>query len=310
MSSASQNSMIGIDLGGSKISAILLDGHGNNLKHLRIATPRNDYRATCAAIKELVATLDKTNEGRPASVGIGIPGSCSPATNLIRNANSTCLNGKDLKQDLEHLLARPVRLANDADCFAISEATDGAGRGKRTVWCLILGTGCGSGIVVGGRLHSGPLSVAGEWGHNPLPWPTENEYHNADPCWCGRSGCIETWLSGPALSADHQHATGNLKSAEDIGAAAAAGDAAAKATLQRHLSRAGRAMAQVINILDPDVIVMGGGLSQMPHLVRDLPAAIAPHLFSDHVALDICLPRWGDDSGVRGAARLWVPDQA
>ncbi len=305
MSPSQHSHHIGIDLGGSKISAILLDGHATSLNHLRTATPQNDYQATCLAIKELVQALDQPHDDQPTPVGIGIPGSRSPATGLIRNANSTCLNGKNLQKDLEQALSRPVRLANDADCFAISEATDGAGQGAHTVWGIILGTGCGSGLVLRRRLLSGPLAIAGEWGHNPLPWPTDDEHRQAQPCWCERSGCNETWLSGPALSKDHEHATGIHTSALDICGQAAAGMAAAKETLDRHLSRLARAMAQVINIIDPDVIVIGGGLSQMPHLFRDLPEAITPHIFADHVTLDIRPPYWGNDSGVRGAARLW-----
>jgi len=309
MSPAAQNSMIGIDLGGSKISAIVLDRKGQTRKNLRIATPQDDYHATCKAIKDLVSALDAFDDSTKASVGVGIPGSRSPATGLIRNANSTCLNGRNLKQDLEDALARPVRLANDADCFAVSEASDGAGSGAQNVWGLILGTGVGSGLVFGRRLLSGPLGIAGEWGHNPLPWPTEDEYKNAHPCWCGRQGCIETWLSGPALSADHYRATGDQKNAEDICKDAETGQDAARATLKRHLSRAARAMAQVINIIDPNIIVMGGGVSQMHHFVDALPSAIAPHLFTDHVTIDIRTPKWGDDSGVRGAARLWSYDE-
>ena len=309
MSPSSHNSLIGIDLGGSKISAIVLEATGQTRKHLRITTPRDDYQATCRAIKDLVDSLGPFDDGDIPSIGVGIPGSCSPATGLIRNANSTCLNGRDLKHDLEQALGRPVRLANDSDCFAISEATDGAARGSTTVWGLILGTGCGSGLVVAGRVLSGPLRIAGEWGHNPLPWPTDDEYRDARTCWCGRKGCIETWLSGPALSLDHQHATGEQMIAADICKAAAAGQNSASATLQRHLSRAGRAIAQVINIIDPDVIVIGGGLSQMPHFIDGLPNAIAPHVFADHVTVDIRSPKWGDDSGVRGAARLWCSNK-
>ena len=296
---------IGIDLGGSKISGIRLDGTGNTVDHLRIATPSNDYRATCLTIQSLIARLEPDTQTHPATIGVGIPGSRSPKTGLVRNANSTCLNGKDLKSDLERLLARPIRIANDADCFAISEATDGAGHGQRSLWGIILGTGCGSGVVVNGTLHTGPLSIAGEWGHNPLPWPTDDEQKTAAQCWCGRTGCVETWVSGPGMSRDHKQTTGETLSVPEICAKADAGDNPSQATLERHLSRLARGMAHVINFLDPAVIVIGGGLGQMPHLFSDLPSKIAPYIFSDHVAVDVRPPRWGDDSGVRGAAWLW-----
>lgn len=298
---------IGIDLGGTKIAAIALGRGDHVLEYIRTPTPQGDYAATCAAIAGVVADLETRADCAGAPVGLGIPGSLSPKSNLVRNANSTCLNGHNLKGDLEEALARPVRIANDADCFAISEATDGAGQHHRTVWGVILGTGVGGGIVVDRALHYGPLAVAGEWGHNPLPWMSKAEFDTADTCWCGRRGCMETWVSGPALSADHKRATGNTMDATEICAAAEAGDPGARASLSRHLSRLARGMAQVINILDPDVIVMGGGLSQMPHLIAALPDAIAPHVFSDHVDVEISAPHWGDDSGVRGAARLW-PD--
>lgn len=296
---------IGIDLGGSKISAVRLDAGGTGVKYLRQTTPHNDYLATCQAITDLVRELDHIDRDALATVGVGVPGSRSPLNGRIRNANSFCLNGNDLKADLEQALSRPVRIANDADCFAISEATDGVGKDAHMVWGIILGTGCGSGLVLGQRLHSGPLAIAGEWGHNPLPWPTEEETHQAAHCWCGRTGCIETWLSGPGLVNDHRRATGINATAPEIHRQAGQGDKAAQDTLDRHTSRLGRAMAQVINIIDPDVIVMGGGVSQMPNLTQRLPAAITPYIFSDHVALDIRLPCWGDDSGVRGAACLW-----
>lgn len=302
----SRHVQIGLDVGGTKISGIALDPQGVILDHRRIATPRDDYRATCDAITNLIHNLEQLHVRDSSTIGLGIPGSLSPRTGLVRNANSTCLNGQDLKRDIEARLQRPIKIANDADCLASSEATDGAGRDQRVVWGIILGTGCGSGLVVDGRLQSGPNAITGEWGHNPLPWMTETEFTAAPQCWCGRTGCLETWLSGPAVTRDHQAATGKTHSLEDICTAAQAGDPSASATLDRHVTRLARGMAQVINILDPDVIVIGGGLSRMPHLFDALPPAIAPHLFSDHSLIDIRPPRWGDDSGVRGAARLWA----
>lgn len=296
---------IGIDLGGSKISAILMDGAGAVLKHLRLETPKGDYTATCDAIVNLIADLKTSIVDDETTVGVGIPGSRSPVTGHVRNANSTCLNGNDLKRDLEKRLSRPIRIANDADCFAISEATDGAGRGRSLVWGLIVGTGCGSGIVVDGKLLSGPLAIAGEWGHNPLPNMTAEEQNASQECWCGRKNCIETWVSGPALQRDHHCATGQRLSAREISEAAERGDLGAQATLDRYVSRLARAMAGVINILDPDLIVIGGGLGQIPYLYRALPIRIAPLIFSDSAVVDIRPPQWGDDSGVRGAARLW-----
>lgn len=304
MTPSQSTACIGIDLGGSKISAIAMTGSGEVVQRRRIKTPRHDYEATLKAICELVAGMDQ-HAPNTAPVGIGIPGSCSPLTGRVRNANSTWLNGHDLASDLSEALGRPVRLANDADCFAVSESEDGAGAGASCVWGVILGTGCGSGIVVDGRLRGGPLAVGGEWGHNPLPWPDHQEQSTAPVCWCGRTGCIETWVSGPALIQDHHRITGAHTGVAKIVARADAGDPDACASLERHTSRLARAMAHVINIVDPDVIVLGGGLSQMPHLYQRLPGAIAAHVFSDHAQVKIVPPRWGDDSGVRGAAWLW-----
>lgn len=294
---------MGIDLGGSKISAVMLDQDGAVLNHLRVATPRHNYDATLNAIKTLVTDLERTTSA-PTSIGLGIPGSCSPVSGLVRNANSTWLNGRDLKTDLSSRLGRAIRIANDADCFAVSEAKDGAGAGYKTVWGIILGTGCGSGIVIDGKCLSGPLGIAGEWGHNPLPWPHSDDDRDPSHCWCGRTGCMETWVSGPALSKDHKHRTGDELTVAEICALATNGAQAAQATLDRHLSRLARGMAQVINVIDPDVIVIGGGLSQMPHLFHALPQVIAPYIFSDHTDLILRPPKWGDDSGVRGAAWL------
>jgi fructokinase len=269
--------------------------------------PRHDYGATIEAIAAMVTRLeeDAGSRGRTgASVGIGVPGSVAPASGLMQNANSTWLNGRPLAADLEARLGRPVRLANDANCFALSEAVDGAGAGAPSVFGVILGTGCGGGLVLNGRLVDGPLGIGGEWGHNPLPWAAPEE-HPGPPCWCGRRGCLETWVSGPGLEADHARLTGQHRSGKEIAAQAEAGDAAAKATLDRHASRLARGLAHVMNILDPHVVVLGGGLSGLPHLYKVLPALICRYLFTAHPGVNLQPPRWGDAGGVRGAAWLW-----
>ena len=294
---------LGIDLGGTKIAGAVLDGSGATVASTIIATPQDDYTATLRAIASVVGALEsKTVSG--LTVGVGIPGSLSPSTGLMQNANSTCLNGQPFDRDLEALLARPVRFANDANCFALSEATDGAGQGARTVFGVILGTGCGGGIVIDGKIIDGPRGIGGEWGHNPLPWPTAQELAHP-PCWCVRSGCIETWVSGPGISADHAHVTGKTLTVETIAAAAATGDAAANATLDRHAHRLARGLATVVNLLDPDVIVLGGGLSSLPHLYTSLPSLMAPFIFADNTDISIRPPKHGPASGVRGAAWLW-----
>ena len=298
---------IGIDLGGTKIEGAALDGANQVAAGpIRVATPRKDYPATLAAIADVIARLEHLLAPRTQrpSVGIGMPGSITPATGRVQNANSTWLNGQVLQADLEALLGRSVRLANDANCFALSEAHDGAGAGLHTVFGVILGTGCGGGLVINGRLLNGPMGIAGEWGHNPLPWPTPDEFPGP-ACWCGRRGCMENWVSGPALEADDAAATGLRRSASEIASAAARGDRAAADTLRRHTSRLGRGIAHVMNIFDPDVVVLGGGLSNLEHLYRDLPDAISPHLFTDVPNIDIRRPVWGDSGGVRGAAWLW-----
>ena len=294
---------IGIDLGGSKIEILALAADGRELLRRRIATPQGDYPATLAAIAGLVAAFENSL-GQPGSIGIGIPGAESLSGGLIKNANSTCLIGRPLRHDLQTLLQREIRLANDANCFTLSEACDGSGRGARSVFGVILGTGVGGGIVIDGHLLTGHQAIAGEWGHNPLP-PASLDEWPGPPCYCGRSGCIETWLSGPGLAADHFRHHGQRLAAKEIEERAEAGDAACQASLERHEIRLGRALATVINLLDPEVIVLGGGLSNMPHLYRNLPARCAPHVFSDHLATRILAPRHGDASGVRGAARLW-----
>jgi fructokinase len=294
---------LGIDLGGTKIAGIVLDRDGNTLAEARVAAPRGDYQATVEAVATLALQLEDV-AGTSCSVGIGMPGSLSPATGLVRNANSYWLNGRPFGTDLAHRLARPLRIENDANCLAVSEAIDGAGAGARVVWAVILGTGVGSGIAIDGRVLTGRNGIAGEWGHGPLPAPRDDE-RPGPPCYCGRHGCVETWLSGPGLAADHGRRYGGTATAEAVVAAARAGSPEAQATLAAHLDRLGRAAAQVINLLDPDVIVIGGGLSRIPELIAGLPAAIAPHVFADAAETPVRASLHGDASGVRGAAWLW-----
>jgi fructokinase len=291
---------IGIDLGGTKIEIVALDCGGSELLRRRTATPREDYPATVAAMAGLVEQVE-SELGRRGSVGVGIPGAESRATGLIKNANSTWLIGKPLRRDLQTLLQREVRLANDANCFALSEAADGAGAGAEVVFGVILGTGVGGGWVVRGQVLTGVNGIAGEWGHNRLPgdeafWPE---------CYCGRKGCVETFLSGPGLQRDHRTATGQDLEPADIAARAASGDPACEATLARYENRLARALAQVINILDPDVIVLGGGLSNLERLYGNVPRLWGRQVFSDDVATRLVKHRHGDSSGVLGAARLW-----
>jgi fructokinase len=293
---------IGIDLGGTKIEAISLDEQGHDRFRKRVATPRGDYGATLEAIASLIADAERA--AGPATVGIGIPGAVSPATGLVKNANSTWLNGRPLAQDLEARLARPIRLANDANCLALSEAADGAAAGQTVVFAVIIGTGTGGGVVVNGRVVVGANAIGGEWGHNPLPWPEAEEWPGR-PCYCGRTGCIETFLSGPGLSRDHQRATGQQLDAETIAARACGGDPLAAATLGRYEHRLARGLASIINVVDPDVIVVGGGLSNIDRLYRRVPEIWAEYVFSDHVATRIVKAMHGDSSGVRGAAWLW-----
>lgn len=294
---------MGVDLGGTKIEAIALGDDGRELARRRIATPRHDYAATLDAIRELVADLERET-GERGSVGVGMPGAISPASGLVKNANSTWLNDRPLAEDLSARLGRPCRFANDANCFALSEATDGAAAGARVVFGAILGTGTGGGVVVDGRVLTGPNAVAGEWGHNPLPWPRAEEWPGP-PCYCGRSGCIETFLSGPGLAADHRRVTGEERGAEQIVASADAGDVRADATLGRYEERLARSLASLINILDPDAIVLGGGLSRIQRLYARVPALWGRFVFSDRVDTRLVPPRHGDSSGVRGAAWLW-----
>lgn len=291
---------IGIDLGGSKTEAIALDrASGAELARRRVATERGAYDGTIRTIVELVAGLE-SELGRQGSVGIGIPGAISPKSGLVKNANSTWLIGKPLDKDLAAALARPVRLANDADCFALSEATDGAGAGAASVFGVILGTGVGGGLVVNGKLVGGPNAIAGEWGHNPLPWPGRDELPG-HYCYCGKTGCIETFLSGPALERDF----GGHTPAAEIARLAAQGDDKAEGLLSRYEDRLARALASVINVFDPYVIVLGGGLGNIERLYRQVPRLWGEYVFSDAVTTRLLPPTHGDSSGVRGAAWLW-----
>ena len=330
-STAPPSVRFGIDLGGSKIELIALDGCGDPILRRRIATPQNEYPATVAAVAALVRQAE-AELGLTGSVGIGTPGAISPASGRMKNCNSTCLNGRPLQQDIEQALGRTVRLANDANCFALSEASDGAAAGAETVFGVILGTGVGGGVVVRGQVLAGANTIAGEWGHSPLPyfqfahsqadrnatgqhpatgeailhpWPTPRELASAPACYCGKKGCIETWLSGPALSADHVRYGGEDLPAHEIVQLANAGYGPCSATLARYEERLARALAGVINLLDPDVIVLGGGLSNIARLYDTVPRLWPRYVFSDRVDTRLVPPKYGDSSGVRGAAWLW-----
>lgn len=298
---------IGVDLGGTKIEAMALDPEGAVLARERVATPRGDYGATLRAVADLVQGLER-RLARRASVGLGIPGAISPATGLVKNANSTWLIGKPFDRDLESALGRPVRLENDANCFALSEAVDGAAAGAGVVFGVILGTGVGGGLIVHGRPLTGRHAIGGEWGHNPLPWPRPEELPGP-ACYCGRHGCVETFLSGPGLRRDHHAAGGEDIDAEAVVARAAEGEPQATAALDRYVDRLARGLASVINLADPDVIVLGGGLSNLERLYRDVPPLLDRYVFSDHVDTPIVPPAYGDSSGVRGAAWLWRGDE-
>lgn len=294
---------IGIDLGGTNISGVALSGTGEVLGEQQIFTPREDYEGTLFAVSDIVWQLEQTAGMGTASIGVGIPGSISPASGMVQNANSTWLNGRPLRDDLTRLLRRLVRIANDANCFVLSEYTDGAAKGMKSAFGVILGTGCGGGFIMHRRLVDGPRAIGGEWGHNPLPWPKPDELPGP-ACWCGKHGCMETWVCGPAMEKDHERATGNTLSAPEIEQLAKT-DVAAKATLDRHASRLARGLAVMVNILDPEVIVLGGGLSNMAHLYTTLPELMAPYIFSETKKVDIRPPVHGPRSGMRGAARLW-----
>ena len=291
---------IGIDLGGTKIEIVVLAPDGGERVRHRIATP-SGYRASLEAIARLVFDVE-AQLGIKGTVGIGIPGVISPVTGLVKNANSIALNGHPFDQDISTVLSRAVRVENDANCFALSEAADGTGAGQCVVFGVILGTGCGGGIVIDGKVVRGRNRIAGEWGHNPLPWPRLDEVPGPH-CWCGYRGCLETWIAGPALARDCDGP--EASDASRIPDRAAAGDALAQAALDRHADRLARGFAQVINLLDPDVIVLGGGLSKMSHLYTVLPQLLRRHVFSDFVHTPILPNRHGDSSGVRGAAWLW-----
>ena len=293
---------IGIDFGGTKIEAAALSEDGRLLASLRAPTP-NTYDAAIETLRDLIGRTEQQVGGR-GSIGVGAPGSVSPRTGVMRNANAVYLNGRRFREDLSEALGRPIRLANDANGLALSEAVDGAAQGARTTFAIILGTDCGGGLVVDGKLVEGANGVGGEWGHIPLPWPTADEVPGP-ACWCGQHGCLETWVSGSGLRRDFKARTGRDLTGEAILAAAGQGDAEASAAFDRLVERLGRAMAVICNILDPDVFVLGGGLSNIDMLYERLPGLIEPRVFSDQWSARIVKAQWGDSSGVRGAARLW-----
>lgn len=296
---------IGIDLGGTKIEGIALDENGAVVVRRRIDTPRGEYHGILNAIAGLVLQLEDEAGGK-ATVGIGTPGALSPATGLLRNSNSTELNGHPVKTDLEALLAREVRIENDANCFALSEATDGAAAGAAVVFGAIIGTGTGSGIVVNGRVLTGANAIGGEWGHNPLPWPREDELPGAE-CYCDRRGCIETFISGPGLSRDYAGLSGQTVPAQEVVKRSEQGEDIAETALRRYEDRMARSLAHIINVLDPDVIVLGGGMSNVARLYERVPTLWGQYIFSDVVNTRLVPPKHGDASGVRGAAWLWEP---
>jgi fructokinase len=293
----------GIDLGGTKTEIVGLDENGGEVLRRRVPTPKDDYQGTLDMICSLVRDAEAASGGR-GSVGIGTPGSLSPSTGLLRGSNSVCLNGKPVKADLQTLLGREVRIANDANCFALSEATDGAGREADVVFGAILGTGVGSGIVVRGRVLSGPNAIAGEWGHNPLPWPEDDE-RPGPTCFCGQRGCIETFLSGPGIERDHEAVTGQRMAAQEIVLRSDKVEPGAVETMLRYERRLAKALAHVINLLDPEVIVLGGGMSNIDRLYVNVPALWGRWVFSERVDTRLVRHRHGDSSGVRGAAWLW-----
>jgi fructokinase len=292
---------IGIDLGGTKTEVIALDASGLELFRHRVNTPRS-YEGSLDAIRSLVGLVDERT-GNQGSIGIGIPGTISPVTGLVKNANSTWLIGHPLDKDLASLLGRSVRIMNDANCFALSEAVDGAGKDAQIVFGVILGTGVGGGLVVDRKVLEGIQRIGGEWGHNPLPWPTDAERPGAK-CYCGRLGCIETFLSGPGMQRDHESDTGDSLTTHEIVKQADRGDQKCKATLDRYVERLGRALATVINVTDPGVVVLGGGMSNLPDLAKRAQASIQSHVFTDEVRTQVLLNKHGDSSGVRGAAWL------
>lgn len=293
---------LGIDLGGTKIEIIALDDNGSEILRRRVATPQGDYAATLQAIVSLVHTAE-AELGQRGTVGIGTPGTISKATGLLKNSNSVHLNGKPVLQDLEAMLKRDIKISNDANCFALSEATDGAASAASVVFGVILGTGVGAGIVVNGKVLAGPNGIAGEWGHNPLPWPMAEELPGPE-CYCGQQGCIETFVSGPGMAKLHQRETGDALSADVIVARAAEGDKGCELSLQHYENRLARSLAHVINILDPDVIVLGGGMSNIARLYTNVPQLWSRWVFSDRVDTRLVKNKFGDSSGVRGA--VWL----
>lgn len=296
---------IGIDLGGTKIEALALGADGRELKRIRVETPRHDYAETLNTIVRLVQTLE-TELGEQGTVGVGIPGTVVRPSGLVKNANSTWIIGQPLERDLSAALEREVRCENDANCLALSEATDGSGAGYRVVFAVILGTGCGGGLAIAGRVHEGRHGVAGEWGHNSLPWPRLDEVPGP-ACYCGKSGCIETWISGTALGNDYERATGTALSGKQVTEAAERGDAQAEAALRRLEDRIARGFASLVNVIDPDVIVIGGGLSRVASIYRNVPPLLENYGFGGGIQTPIVAAKHGDSSGVRGAAWLW-PD--
>jgi len=294
---------IGVDLGGTKIEFVALESDGTELHRHRIATPRNDYEGTVQAIADGVKEMEK-QVGRTATVGVGIPGTVSTRTGLVKNANSTWLIGNPFDKDLSRALDREVRCANDANCLAVSEATDGAGAGRHLVFGVILGTGCGGGIAIDGRVHTGSNGVAGEWGHNTLPWMRADEFPGP-ACYCGKNGCIETWISGTGLEKDYERATKVSLRGPEILARSETGEPAALAALERFEDRLARGLAGVINLLDPDIIVMGGGASQIPRIYKNVPARLGEYVFGKEAETPMLAAKHGDSSGVRGAAWLW-----
>lgn len=293
---------IGIDLGGTKIEALLLDRQGQELFRKRLPTPQGQYDATLNTIRQLVEEAEQY-AGQTCSVGIGTPGAISPATGLMKNANSVVLNGKPVHTDLADLLQRTILIENDANCFALSEATDGAAAGANVVFGVIVGTGTGAGVVVHGKVLTGANAIGGEWGHNPLPWPVADELPGKT-CYCGKHGCIETWLSGPGFETAYRQATSLTRKAADIVQLADHGDTVAEQVMQAYEERMAKSLAHIINILDPNVIVLGGGMSNIARLYLNIPQRWGRYVFSDHVSTRLLPPRFGDSSGVRGAARL------
>ncbi len=292
----------GIDLGGTKIEIIAMDNDDNIIYQQRKSTPLDNYNATLKTITELVLTLE-AELGLETTIGMGTPGAISQKTGKLKNSNSTCLNGKPLKQDLEIKLNREIRTSNDANCFALSESADGAAAGANSVFGVIIGTGTGAGIVIDGKILEGVNRIAGEWGHNPLPWPKYNE--RTTSCYCGQSGCIETFLSGPGIEADFLNQSGQSLKAHQIVEKAEQGDSSAEACLCRYEERLARSLSHVINIIDPEMIVLGGGLSNIQRLYKNVPKLWGRYVFSDMILTKLVPPKFGDSSGVRGAARLW-----